>query len=251
MTTAFVTRTKSGKRTAHVGDCPAVTRCLAPIGTRIAFQEMSSEAALQGIEKGTYSDCKACAKTPRGRAALAPTAEEAPEPAKKVKVTVINTHNGNNRIHAAGCKDVTRDARKYGDRDPWTVVVGDVMELALALWSDIAGDTTVVGSPEHRALAKEFLETDDEILPCCAQELMSLAEPARKAPTKVSIVDGRKEYRSGTVSAYAAGRGRYELFIDRKRAGEVQFAGGAWRVFVGGVEKVRGKTMLEAFEGVL
>lgn len=82
-----------------------------------------------------------------------------------MKVSVISTTNGASIVHAAGCADIKRDAKEHGETKPWEIEVADEMALAKALWSDVAGDSTVKGSPEHEALCLQFLNGDD-VKPC-------------------------------------------------------------------------------------
>lgn len=91
------------------------------------------------------------------------------------QVSIISDNNGQNRIHAAGCADVAKDAKKFKN-DAWTIEVHSLTELALAIWSDIAGDHNPVGTPEHTAEAMAFLSTDP-LLPCVG-ELPETSTPA-------------------------------------------------------------------------
>lgn len=83
-----------------------------------------------------------------------------------MKVAVISTGTGIDRVHDASCMDVARDARKYARRGaPW-VFEADTLE-ALALWSDIAGDTEQPGSEAHRDLCMDWITFETNVLPCC------------------------------------------------------------------------------------
>jgi hypothetical protein len=91
------------------------------------------------------------------------------------QVSIISNTNGTNRVHGAGCADVAKDVKKFKN-DAWTIEVHSREELALAIWSDIAGDHNPVGSDEHKAEAIDLL-TGDEILPCVG-ELPETSAPA-------------------------------------------------------------------------
>jgi hypothetical protein len=91
-----------------------------------------------------------------------------------MKVSVITTTQGASIVHAAGCADIKRDAKAHGETKPWEIEVADETALAKALWSDIAGDTTVKGTPEHEALCLEFLHSDD-LKPCVSFEAQPVA----------------------------------------------------------------------------
>lgn len=82
-----------------------------------------------------------------------------------MKVAVITTTQGGSIVHAAGCADIKRDAKEHGETKPWEFEAADEMALAKALWSDVAGDSTVKGTPEHADLCLEFLRNDD-VKPC-------------------------------------------------------------------------------------
>jgi hypothetical protein len=81
-----------------------------------------------------------------------------------MKITILYG-NGEYRVHAAGCRDITKDARRLHD-DPWTIEVADRQEADMAMWSDIASDREETGTPEHTKLVKEYSDMETVYLPC-------------------------------------------------------------------------------------
>lgn len=76
---------------------------------------------------------------------------------------VIFYIGGEYRVHDPGCADVKRDAKKD---DPWYVDVETAHEANMAMWADIASDSTQSGTPEHEALCDEYASTETHYLPC-------------------------------------------------------------------------------------
>jgi hypothetical protein len=80
-------------------------------------------------------------------------------------VSVINDGHGNSRIHAADCRDVAREAKRYRD-DPWTFNAPTRHEVNLSVWGDVSADVMESGSPEWHAMCDESADYASVFLPC-------------------------------------------------------------------------------------
>jgi len=92
-----------------------------------------------------------------------------------MQISIINNGKGQNRIHAAGCADVKKEERK-SKNEAWTIEAASQDELALALWSDIAGDHHEPGTAEHLTEVRELLGVNDEFAPCVADKIAALPQ---------------------------------------------------------------------------
>jgi hypothetical protein len=78
--------------------------------------------------------------------------------------------NGEFRIHAATCRDVSREAKRFFDT-PWLIEAVDKHTVNVSCWADIAGDTTEPGTKEWHALCDDYASSESTYLPCCADGL--------------------------------------------------------------------------------
>jgi hypothetical protein len=81
-----------------------------------------------------------------------------------VKVAVI-VHQGVMRVHADGCADVAKEAKRFHDT-PWVFDAVDRHDVNLLCWGDVAGDTTQSGTPEWEKLCDEYGSAETKFLPC-------------------------------------------------------------------------------------
>lgn len=83
-----------------------------------------------------------------------------------MRIAVINDQHGNSRIHAADCRDVAREAKRFRD-DPWIIDVTTRHDANMAVWGDVATDETESGSEEWHALCDRSAAYASVFLPCC------------------------------------------------------------------------------------
>ncbi|MEU3690512.1 hypothetical protein [Streptomyces narbonensis] len=81
-----------------------------------------------------------------------------------MKVAIL-FDGGEYRVHDPKCRDVRREAVKFRDT-PWVIDVENRYEANHAMWSDIASDNEMLGTPAHDKLVQEYAEGETTYLPC-------------------------------------------------------------------------------------
>jgi hypothetical protein len=96
------------------------------------------------------------------------TQEITPETIVAAPVVIVNTTQGELRMHAKGCADVKRDVAKAGYGTLWNDfhVSQTLGDYALDAFGDIASDNFTVGTPEHVAESWNEFEVELHVLPC-------------------------------------------------------------------------------------
>jgi hypothetical protein len=82
-----------------------------------------------------------------------------------MKVSVIIDRDQQFRIHADGCADVAKEAKRFHDT-PWVFEAEDRHAVNLACWGDIASDSTKSGTPEWEKACDEYATSETTFLPC-------------------------------------------------------------------------------------
>lgn len=82
-----------------------------------------------------------------------------------MKIAIITARNGIVEVHAAGCTDVAKSAKRNHD-DPWFMNVGSLVETSEIYWGDVISDTVDPNSAEGKAIAREYATSQFNCLPC-------------------------------------------------------------------------------------
>jgi hypothetical protein len=82
-----------------------------------------------------------------------------------MNVAIINTRAKGTEVHAAGCADVAKSAKRNGD-EAWVIDVASKLDLSHTYWNDQIGDTVDPDSAEGWATAASWM-TEFNFLPCC------------------------------------------------------------------------------------
>lgn len=83
-----------------------------------------------------------------------------------MKVAIINDTRKGPEVHAAGCADVAKSAKRNGD-DAWIIEVASRLDMSMEYWADVIGDTVEPDSDEGWATAEDYI-SQFRFLPCCA-----------------------------------------------------------------------------------
>jgi hypothetical protein len=96
-----------------------------------------------------------------------------------MKVAIITTKNGTVEVHAAGCADVAKSAKRNRD-DAWILDADSLVEISEEYWGDVISDTVDPDSAEGKALAREYATTEFNCLPCAKD--LPFEDEATEAP---------------------------------------------------------------------
>jgi len=83
-----------------------------------------------------------------------------------MRIAVINDQRGTSRIHAAECRDVAREAKRFHD-DPWMIDADNRHDVNMAVWGDVASDNNESGTPEWHEECDASADYASLFLPCC------------------------------------------------------------------------------------
>lgn len=80
-----------------------------------------------------------------------------------MKLAVVTTDTGSMRIHAADCRTVNTEVRKFKANGAMEFDADNLQDAALVVWGDVAAKTAKEGTAEYRNLALELAKADDQI----------------------------------------------------------------------------------------
>ena len=121
-------------------------------------------------------------------------AEEEPEteePENLFELAIVRDRRGDEKVHAAGCKDVKREAKRTGN-EPYFLSAATREAVARDWYGDVASDNHEEGTPEWEQEVMNCMEMAMTFLPCCAAlpadedvqdtHMVSVVDAAQMAP---------------------------------------------------------------------
>jgi hypothetical protein len=102
-----------------------------------------------------------------------------------MKVAIITTKSGVIEVHAAGCADVAKSAKRNRD-DAWILDADSLVEVSEEYWSDVISDTVDPDSAEGKDLARQYATTEFNCLPCAKD--LPFEDEAEATPAPASAV---------------------------------------------------------------
>jgi hypothetical protein len=156
-----------------------------------------------------------------------------------MKVAVLIDRDQQFRIHAEGCADVAKEAKRFHDT-PWVFEAEDRHAVNLACWGDIASDSTESGTPQWEKACDEYATSETTFLPC-VKNLPEIKE--KTAMTRVILVKpGEKPVWVQLPPAFELGeRTRVILGCLDDESFESAGSGNGWVAYVGSNAKFHGK----------
>lgn len=93
-----------------------------------------------------------------------------------MKLAIINNSRTGVEVHAAGCADVAKSAKRNHD-DAWVLEVESLVELSEEYWGDVISDEVDPASPEGKAIARDYT-SQFRVLPCAKALPFDVEAPA-------------------------------------------------------------------------
>lgn len=160
------------------------------------FASNDLTAVLDNARKGDRKLCKNCekaalriiAKLEQDAAAEASQVAEQVEQPTAHKIAIIKDNKGNERVHAAGCADVKREATKF-HYDPCFITATTREDVARDWYGDVASDNYEVGTPEWEQEILECMDLAMTFLPCCELPSETVVEIVNLAQMKADIAE--------------------------------------------------------------